>query len=164
MSILDSLFRFSLYVQISPDRLVVRNPRTGQQISEVPELAIVTVPKFRVVAVGAAARSKLAEPNVKVINPFAHPRSLVSDFTAGEQLLKAGVSKLVKGGIFAVSPSIVMHPLGDPAGGYTQVEVRAFQEMAMGAGARSVKVWQGRPLTDQEVLSGHFPATGTVLT
>lgn len=163
MSILDSLLRFSLYVQISPDRLVVRNPRTGQHISEVPELAIVTVPKFRVLAVGAAARSKFAEPNVKVVNPFAHPRSLVSDFTAGEQLLKASVSKLLKGGIFAVSPAIVMHPLGDPAGGFTQVEVRAFQEMAMGAGARSVKVWQGRPLTDQEIISGRFPATGRVL-
>jgi rod shape-determining protein MreB len=163
MSLLDFFFRFSLYIQISPDRLTVRNPRTGAQISEVPELAITSAPKVRVVAVGTEARSKSAEPNVKVINPFAHPRTLVSDFTAGQQLIKAFIAKTVTGGIFAVSPSIVMHPLGDPAGGYTQIEVRALQELALGAGARSAKVWQGRPLTDQELLSGSFPASGKLL-
>lgn len=163
MSLLDSFFLFRLYIQISPDRLTVRNPRTGSQLSEVPELAIASAPKVRIVAVGAEARSKSAEPNVKVVNPFAHPRSLVSDFTVGEQLIKAFITKMATGGIFAVSPSIVMHPLGDPAGGYTQIEVRALQEMAMGAGARSAKVWQGRPLTDQELLSDRFPAAGKVL-
>lgn len=163
MSLLDSFFRFSLYIQISPDRLTIRNPRTGAQLSEVPELAIVSAPKVRIVAIGKDARSKFAEPNVKVLNPFAHPRSLVSDFTVGEQLIKAFIVKMVNGGIFAVSPTIVMHPLGDPAGGYTQVEIRALQEMAMGAGARSAKVWQGRPLTDQELLSGSFPASGKLL-
>jgi rod shape-determining protein MreB len=163
MSLLDSFFRFSLYIQISPDRLTVRNPRTGAQLSEVPELAIMSAPKVRVTAVGKEARSKLAEPNVKLVNPFAHPRSLVSDFTAGEQLLKAFVARMATHGFLSVSPSVVLHPLGDPAGGFTQIEVRALQEMAMGAGARSVKVWQGRPLTDQELLSGRFPATGRVL-
>jgi rod shape-determining protein MreB len=163
MSLFDSFFPFRLYIQISPDRLTVRNPRTGMQLSEVPELAIASAPKPRIVAVGKDARSKSAEPNVKVVNPFAHPRSLVSDFTAGEQLVKAFIAKMTTGGIFAVSPSIVMHPLGDPAGGYTQIEARALRELAMGAGARSATVWQGRPLTDQELLSGRFPATGKVL-
>jgi rod shape-determining protein MreB len=56
-----------------------------------------------------------------------------------------------------------MHLLGNPAGGFTQVEIRAFHEMAIGAGAGEVKVWQGRALTDQELLSGTFPADGKLL-
>ena len=65
--------------------------------------------------------------------------------------------------MLAVSPRVVMHPLGDPAGGFTQVEIRAFHEMALGAGASDVRVWQGRALTDQELLSRTFPADGQVL-
>jgi len=56
-----------------------------------------------------------------------------------------------------------MHPMGDPAGGFTQVEIRALHEMALGAGASQVKVWQGRPLTDQELMSRQFPSDGRVL-
>ena len=63
----------------------------------------------------------------------------------------------------AVSPRIVLHLQGDPAGGFTQVEVRAFQEMARGAGASQVLVWQGRNFTDQELISNRFPPDGRVL-
>ncbi|MBU1235609.1 MAG: rod shape-determining protein [Gammaproteobacteria bacterium] len=163
MGLLTSLFEFTLYVRISPERLTVRNPRTGEQIAEVPELAITRKQKSWIVAVGKEARSKAAQPNTRVINPFAHPRSLVSDFTEAEQLLKAFMRKMRTHGPLSVSPRVVLHPLGDPAGGFTQVEVRAFQEMAMGAGARSVKIWHGRPLTDQELISGQFPAAGRIL-
>lgn len=163
MNFLSSLFGLTLYIQISPERVTVRNPRTGEQVSELPELAISRKPKLAIMGVGVEARSKAGQPNVEVVNPFAHPRSLVSDFTAAEQLLKALMAKMLQGRHFSISPKVVMHPLGDPEGGFTQVEIRAFHEMALGAGARSVQVWQGRPLTDQEVLSGQFPATGAVL-
>jgi len=153
----------TVYVQVSPERLTVRNARTGEAISEVPEVAISDGPKPRIVGVGTEARLHKSAPSVKIINPFAHPRSLVSDFTVAEQLLKAFLRRLQGRSIFALSPKVVMHPLGDPAGGYTQVEIRAFQEMAMGAGASRVVVWQGRGLSDQELLSGQFPSGGQVL-
>ena len=57
-----------------------------------------------------------------------------------------------------LAPVVVIHPLGKPAGGFTQVENRAFREMAIGAGASEVTVWNGRNLTDQEVLSKRFPS------
>ena len=53
-----------------------------------------------------------------------------------------------------------LHPQGDPAGGFTQVEIRAFHEMALGAGASEAVVWQGRSLTDQELLARDFPSGG----
>ncbi len=54
----------TVYIQLSPERITLRNAKTGETLSEVPRIAVAT---------GADA-----------INPFAHPRSLVSDFTAGE--------------------------------------------------------------------------------
>lgn len=152
-----------VYVQVSPERLTARNAKTGETISEVPEIAIEQYPKPGIVGVGNDARSHKSAQSVKIINPFAHPRSLVSDFTAGEQLLKAFLRRLQGNSIFAVSPKVVMHPQGEPDGGFTQIEIRALHEMAMGAGASRVVVWQGRGLSDQELLSGQFPSGGQVL-
>lgn len=163
MSFLSSLLGLTLYIRISPERVTVRNPGTGEQVAELPELAVADQPKFRIVGLGHEARAKAMQPNVRVVNPFAHPRSLVSDFTTAELLLKVLISKILARGIFSVAPRVVLHPLGDPEGGFTQVEIRALQEMALGAGARSVKVWQGRPLTDQEVVSDRFPVAGKML-
>ena len=154
----------TLYVQLSPERLTVRNPKTGAALSEPPEVAIEQVPKPRLVAVGAAARAAGTGSSViEVHNPFAHPRSLVSDFTVAEQLLKAFVRRLQGHGWLTLAPRVVMHPQGDPAGGYTQVEIRALHELAMGAGASQAVVWQGRGLTDEELLSRRFPSDGQLL-
>jgi rod shape-determining protein MreB len=163
MHFLSSLFASTLYVQLSPERLTVRNPKSGQYFSEVPEMAIAYAPKAKVVAFGANARMAAAEPAVKIVNPFAHPRTLVSDFTVGQQLLKACFARVNTSSWLAMAPQVVMHPLGEQAGGLTQVEIRAFLEMALGAGARQARVWQGRSLTDAELVSGTFPADGQLL-
>ena len=69
----------------------------------------------------------------------------------------------LRGRWLAMAPHLVLHPLGDPAGGLTQVELRALHELGRGAGAARVTVWQGPPLTDDEVRSGRYPASGKVL-
>jgi rod shape-determining protein MreB len=152
-----------MYVQISPERLSVRNAKTGVTIAEMPEVAVAREPKRQIVGVGAEARTYKSHASVEVVNPFGHPRSLVSDFTVGEQLLKAFLRRMQGPSLLAIAPKVVFHPQGDPAGGFTQVEIRAFHEMAFGAGASQVVVWQGRSLTDQELLSGQFPSEGQVL-
>ena len=151
-----------VYVQLSAQRLTLRNPKTGMTVSEVPEIAIASGAKPKVVGIGTEARSQQSA-SVQVINPFAHPRTLMSDFTAGEQLLKAFLRRLQGDSLFAVSPRVVLHLLGDPAGGFTPVEIRAFREMALGAGAADVVVWQGCNLTDEALLAREFPAEGQVL-
>ena len=160
---LFSYFAQVIYVQVSPDLLTVRNAKTGKFVSEVPEVAIAYDPKTRIVGVGKDARSHKSEASVKVINPFAHPRSMVSDFTAGEQMLKAFLARVKGSSFLTPAPKVIMHLLGEPAGGFTQVEIRAFHEMAIGSGASQVTVWQGQPLSDQELLSGQFPSRGKVL-
>ena len=149
-----------VYVQISSQLVVMKNVKTGETITEVPELAISAPPKPRILAVGSQAKATAASQSGSLINPFAHPRSLVSDFTAAEQLLKHQLRRILGNSLLSVAPCVVMHPLGSPAGGFTQVERRAFREMALGAGASEVFVWAGRPLSDQEVLSRHPPRGG----
>lgn len=149
-----------VYVQVSPERLTLKNLKTGESISEIPELAMSAPPKPKILAVGPQARVAAASQPSQVINPFAHPRSLVSDFTVAEQLLKHQLRRVSGSSLLSLSPCVVIHPLGSPAGGFTQVERRAFREMALGAGASEVHVWTGRPLTDQELLSRQPPSSG----
>ena len=155
------MFKPTIYIQISPDRLTLRNVKSGETLSEIPEMAISPPPKQKILGVGDQARgAAAATPGAVLVNPFAHPRSLVSDFTVAEQLVKAFLHRMRGNSWFAAAPMVVMHPLGDPAGGFTQVENRAFREMALGAGASQAIVWQGTPLTNAQILSGEFPSTG----
>lgn len=151
-----------LYIQISPERVVIRNLRTNTTLSEVAEIALTEQGrKARVLAVGAqAGMAAAAVPGARLIRPFAHPRTLVSDFSSAELLLQAMVKQSVGKGFLAVSPAAVMHPMGSPEGGFTAVEFRAFRELALGAGAFRVQVWTGRPLTDDELRSRRFPSDG----
>lgn len=158
-----SALKPTIYVQISPERLTVRNVRNGESISEVPEIAIGHDPKPTILAVGEQARIASVGTTAKVFNPFSHPRSLVSDFTLGEQVLKAFLRKIQSKSLLAFGPLVVLHPLGEPAGGLTQVEIRAFHEMAIGAGASQVIVWHGSKLSDEQILTNKFPQSGEVL-
>lgn len=156
-------FKPPLYIRLSPVRLTVRNVKTGAFVSEVPEIAISRGPRPKLLGAGNDAALYKSSKSAQVINPFSHPRSLMSDFTLGEQVLKAFVKKLPKSHAFAPAPRVLFHLQGDPAGGFTQVEVRAFREMALGAGASDVTLWQGQELTDEQVLSRDYPPTGRVL-
>lgn len=153
MNNLFDRFKPIIYVQISPERLTLRNVRTGEFISEVPEVAIAYDNKVRIIGVGSEANLHRSNPSVKIVNPFAHPRTLLSDFTVAEQLLKIFLRRMHGTSIFAVSPKVVIHPLGEPEGGFTQIELRAFRELGFGAGASQVELREGRTLTDQEILS-----------
>ena len=155
------LTRFSpvIYIQIAPDRLWLRNPRTGETIDEPPELALSAAPKQTILAVGPQARAAVAaSPGALLVNPFAHPRSIVSDFIVAEQLLKHQLRRVLGKSLLTLAPCLVMHPQGPMQGGLTQVERRALHEMGQGAGAAQVHLWIGRPLTDEEVLARRPPA------
>lgn len=146
----------TVYVQVSPQRLSLRNVKTGEQIVDVPEMAIGLAPPRVILAVGSQARAAALQ-GAELVNPFAHPRTLVSDFTVAEQLLKHQLRKLMPRSLLSLAPHLVIHPLGSPEGGFTQVELRAFRELGLGAGAAHVQVWTGRPLSDQEVLARQRP-------
>jgi rod shape-determining protein MreB len=150
-----------IYVQVSPHRLTLRNAKTGESVTTSPDIAIAKGRRPRVVAVGAKARNEESR-TVQVLNPFAHPRTLLADFGAAQQLLRALLPQ-VRGRSLFGGPRLVMHLQDDPAGGFTQLEIRGFQELAIGAGASRAVVWHGPNLTDEQLLAGQFPKEGRVL-
>jgi rod shape-determining protein MreB len=150
-----------IYVQVSPHRLTLRNAKTGESVTTSPEIALAKGRNPKVVAVGAKAR-KQESRTVQVLNPFAHPRTLLADFSAAQQLLRTLLPQ-VRGRSLFGGPRLVMHLQDDPAGGFTQLEIRGFQELAIGAGASGAVVWQGPNLTDEQLQSGVFPKEGRVL-
>lgn len=158
-----SFFNQVLYVFLAPEKLTVRNAQNGDQVSEVPDAAIETQPKEKLLGVGAEARRVASHSGIKLVNPFVHPRMLVSDFTLAEVVLKRFLARVYSGGRFKPAPVMVIHLPDDPEGGYTQVELRVFKELGFAAGARKVTLWQGRALSDAELLSGEFPAGGRIL-
>jgi rod shape-determining protein MreB len=162
---LAQFFKQFLYIQLSSERVTVKDPKTEQVVSEVPEIAIQhpSTGKAKILAVGSAARQAASQPDTEVLNPFAHPRSLVSDFTVAEQVLKAFVSRVRGSALLQPNPVAIVHPLGHHEGGLTQVEIRAFRELALGAGASEAHIWQGPHLTSEQVLSGSYPSAGKLL-
>ena len=156
-----SFFSPLVYIQISPHLLTLKNLKSGLEISEVAEIALSLPPKPKVIlGAGAEARLASASEPAQLIQPFAHPRSLVSDFASAEALIRIQLQRVLGKGWLRVAPSVVMHPLGNPDGGFTQVELRAFREMAMGAGASTARVWTGRPLANHELLSDQAALSG----
>jgi rod shape-determining protein MreB len=137
----------TLYVQLWENRIKVVDIKTGNFFDEKPLLAIETTDKGKtVVAVGNKA-SMLASNNIEVINPFSHPRALLSDFTIAEKILQHIFKILHQNKLLAASPLVVIHPIEKIEGGLTMIEHRALTELAMGAGARSVVVYQGPELS-----------------
>ncbi|MDH5612505.1 MAG: rod shape-determining protein [Gammaproteobacteria bacterium] len=130
-----------LYVQIWEYRIKVTDIKTLSVFDEKPliEIKVLKNGKKEVVAFGNAA-------NIKSLNPFSHPRGIISDFIGGEKLLEKIIHKVLSKGLFTPSPSIIMHVMEKNEGGLTVVEIRALREMAAGAGARSVVVYQGPEL------------------
>jgi rod shape-determining protein MreB len=137
--------------------LVVRNASSGAVFDEVPIVTVSSGPKRRVLGVGSAARA--ASSNC--VNPFQHPRILIADFLAAEALLKYAFHAVTPRTWVQPSPIAVCHVVEPLAGGLSQIESRALMEMMEGAGARSAFLWEGRELTDVELLSGAYRSAGT---
>ena len=156
-------FKPIVYVRLDPVRITIRDVGTGRELTEPPVAAISREPKKRLVAVGKAADAARTTQPVDLVNPFTHPRSLLSDFTVAELVLKAFVKNIFSKRIFVPSPVIVMHPKVNPEGGFTQIEIRALHELAIGAGARQSIVWEGRDLRDDELRKLSFGDGGRVL-
>jgi len=91
-----------------------------------------------------------AETTFDAQPPFTTSRQLIGQFLVAENLLKRAVKEMSKGGIFAISPRVLIQPLEMVEGGLSEIEERVLKEVTMGAGASKVVVWVGRELSDAE--------------
>jgi rod shape-determining protein MreB len=155
--------RPTVYAQLHPDRLSVRDVRTGRSYAARPLGAVLAGPVRRVVRIGDDALTASAGRPLEIVNPFKHPRMLIGEFTLGQQVLKGFLRKLYASSLLSRRPVLVLHPRIDPEGGFTEIEIRALHELALGAGASRVLVWQGRELLQRELLSLQLTSGGKLL-
>lgn len=134
------------YVQIWEKRIKVTDITTAAVFDEKALVAVnVQNNKEIIEAVGDNASLLAANKNIKIVEPFCHQRLLISDFDSAVILLQYIFSRsLNKNQIF--SPRVVIHPMEKIEGDLGDVEIKAFQELALSAGAREVKVYQGEEL------------------
>lgn len=140
-----------LYIQIWSEMLKVTDVNGSAEFYQPPYVALEknSKGKFIVKAVGAEAKILVGTANIDVTNPFAHPRLLVADFQKAEKILMHAVREVCGKKLFPPSPRVVIHPMEKLEGGVTDIELRVFRELCIGAGAREVVVYVGSPLTIQ---------------
>lgn len=155
--------RPTVYAQLGPERLEVRDVRTGRSYAARPVGAVLDGPVPRVVRIGEEALTASAGRPLRTVNPFKHPRMLISDLTLGKQVLRGFLKKLYPSALLPRQPVLVLHPRIDPEGGFTEIEIRALHELGEGAGASRVLVWQGRELMQRELLSLQLTSGGKLL-
>lgn len=133
-----------LYIQIWENRVKITTKESGVAFDEEALIVITTNSKGEDIigCAGNKAKSFFCENSLKIIKPFSHPRTLISDFIFAEKLLQYAVKEVLSGKFLTTSPIIVIHPMEKLEGGLTSVENRAFQELALGAGARDVIVYE----------------------
>ena len=168
-----------LYIKIHPEMLTVRNVKNGKSISEPPLMAIFGGIKIestnlqgaarhtgsnpKVMAIGNEAKAMEDQKDMRVVNPFSHPRTPLSDFTVAEMLIKGFIRKLSGKKLSVLSPLMVLHLATELEGGITQIENRALKELGVAAGAKWCCGWIGPDLTDEQVIAWHFPDNGKVI-
>ena len=139
----------TIYIQIWANRIKATEINSGNIYDEKPFIAIKknTKGEETIAAVGSSVELLKNDPSVKVINPFSHPRTLISNFVVAQKLLQHIIYALSKQKTTLITPLIVIHPMEKLEGGLTQIEYRAFKELALGAGARDCVIYQGAELS-----------------
>jgi rod shape-determining protein MreB len=136
-------FDSELYIQIWPTKLAITKVKTGEVFKEDCIIAVRDDKggETEVLAVGSAV-SKVTEQH-KLVAPFEPGRLLVNDFDAAERLITHCVKTVYSKSFIQPSPRLVIHPMQLPPDGISSIELRAFRELGVSAGAREVKVYIG---------------------
>jgi rod shape-determining protein MreB len=148
------MFETRLYIQVSDKRVKVSSPQIATPFETRPFVAIEDKGGNKIIsAIGREAEALQGRPNVALVNPFAHVRTVLGDFTVGEKLLQHAIRSVLKDRWLVLQLFAIIHPERQLEGGLTQVELRALRELCENAGCRRSAVHEGRPLTMEEVRS-----------
>jgi hypothetical protein len=105
------------------------------------------------VSAGSITATRVGEPAVATVSSagLAHPRTLMGEFDAVQQAFKQALKQLGFGVWHRLAPITLTHLIPQAEGGYTNVELRAFREAALGAvSATSYLLASHPPLTMSE--------------
>ncbi len=88
---------------------------------------------------------------------LSHPRMLMGDFLEVQACFKDVIAYLHIDSFLSRPPRVIVHLFDQGEGGYTAVEIKAFHEAALGAGAGEVIVVDdANVLTQGDILEGRF--------
>ena len=149
-----------VYIRIKKDWLSVKDVSSGKMYENTPDVAIQNVKGVKAIAaIGKDAwiEKQKHEDEIEVVNGFNHPRVIIDDFTVAEKTIVYFLSQISDNKIIRPNPGVILHVTEELEGGLTQIEIRALQELAAGAGASKVSVWDGRELSDKEIAEGKYP-------
>lgn len=90
--------------------------------------------------------------------PFTTQRLAIGNFSPAESLLRSILKKTSRG-IFQTSPIVIIHQIVKNEGGLSEVEIRVLRELAYGAGAKRVYIWQGDHLTKEDICNEIYKNT-----
>lgn len=86
-----------------------------------------------------------------------HPRTPMGSFVEIEKAFTKIIKEVAAKSLFKPAPVAYIHLMVEVEGGYTDVELRAFKEAVLGAGAREVYLPDSRvPLTKEQLLNKQF--------
>lgn len=150
-----------VYVQLSPERILLRRVATGEIVDDVPQVAIDA--HGNAAAYGRAAEEAARwHPDLRLVNGFSHPRCVIGDMEAAGLALRFFLLQLLnprhrrwRG----VKPDLVLHPLGvDDLSG---LEAWGLQRVAELAGAKSVRLWVGEEPAYETLARGAPQPSGS---
>jgi len=145
-------FTSTFYVQIWEDRLKVMDSAKNKSFDDSPIVVIQTHDSGKKVISGIGKNAAISlKPNEIAVNPFSHPRALLSDFYVGEKLLQHAFKSISNAKFLRPRPKVIIHPMEKTEGGLTAIEKRAFTELALGAGAVAIKIHVGKTLDITEL-------------
>lgn len=146
------------YCRIKPDWVAVKNIDKGILVEDVPQIAVKNNNgNWHPTAFGKeAGLAAEADQNVRIINPFKHPRVIIDDFDAAELVLKHFLKKAgLTGGLFSGAPVLVIHYIEPVEGGLSRIEARALIDLGFGLGAKNIYLLSSgeipSELTDDEI-------------
>jgi rod shape-determining protein MreB len=135
------------YVRIDRTSISIRDASTGATFESAAKLGLDSA--NRIVSVG-----DISSPNVvRIVEPFEHPRIVMSDFACASKLIQYGLHQLTRVKWITPSPILVLQPLMELTGGLSEIENRALLELGESAGARKTVIHCGKTLSDQEVIA-----------
>ena len=159
MIMLAKFFQKTLYIKIQSHCLFVKHIERNRYLEDIPLIALKHRGKKRIIAeIGSRARLLKNQPDIEVINPFEHKRLIFYDLRLAAHVITHFIYKLKSNPRISctMAPRIIMHPLKKFEGGITEVEHFLLKQLAQEAGAYKSAVWDGAPLSDNEVLTFNF--------
>lgn len=99
------------------------------------------------VSVGSLTAEVVGQANSVTVqcHALAHPRTLMGEFTEVQDAMKSALEQLGLLPWYKRAPISLTHLLPKVEGGYTNVELRAFREAALGAGSAHAYLLKDHP-------------------